>query len=605
MKILSAKKINLLCGVMMASLVPVSAIAANHPAINAAVLPTSRTTVIGTPITVFGTIANSGPGGATACSVGLQPDTLSGGPNPSGLSISYRAFQADNATPAAPQDTPIDIAAGANQAFVLSISGTGSFNQEIFFDFSCDSGAVRAPSFVGVNTLSLLNATSALPDIITIGTSPSLDAVIRIPSLGAGEIMAVAALNIGAAAPVPVKGESGAMAGANEVPVIVAPDFGDYDLALDAFICETDPTTAVCLAPYARSVTTNVGNQPSTFNVFVNSTLGAGVPLYADIARQFIRFYEDKSPTPTATKGVSSPSALPPAGSGLLYGATSHAVTSPGPAILETTNYPDGIWDAAFDVSSGGGGTRSQGVIAVTVEGEWLAFVPDTQVGQVFQFGSMATDTSATPNPSLTLDFQNIEDDQNSPTEQQVSNNYQGTGSWQPFSFISGSVSFNPPPAAPAKKGVSKPAIYLQNSANFRAVYNPVYDRAVTFASLAGTYDLLDIDQGTGAVSDSGNVVIDATGLLSGTVSPEPGENCNLTGDLTEYANGKNLFAVTITLSGCGFADTFLGHGFQFDSDDFIDGSLTPDVFGIVFRGDTSGMAAQINLVPQGTVVLP
>ncbi len=596
-------KTALVCATIIAGLVPVTAIAASDPAINAAVLPTSRTTTIDTPITVFGTISNAGPGTATGCSVGLQPDASGGGPNPSGLLISYRAFQSDNATPAAAPDTPVDIAAGTNQAFVLSVSGSGAFNQEIFFDFSCNSGAVTAPVFSGVNTLSLLVGTTASPDIITIGTSPSSDAVIRIPSLGAGEIMAVAAVNIGPAGVVPVadKNTSGAMAGNNEASVIVMPDFGGFDLALDTFICETNPANAECLAPYARSVTTSVGDQPSTFNVFVNSTLGAGVPIYADIARQFIRFYEDTSPSPVSGKGVSGPtsSVLPP-DAGTLFGATSHAVTSPGPGLVETTTVPDGIWSIVFDTATPGGTVRERGTLAVTVEGGWTAFITGREGGDVYQFGFLSPDISGTPDPTMDISFDTYEEDINGG---QTVSSYTGTGSWQPFSFLSGNVAFTPPTAP---KGASKPAITQQRPASFRALYNPVYDRVTSLSGLAGTYDVIDNNINGGFLSDSGDITFAANGTFTGAISPEPGENCTVSGSLTEYGNGKNLYGVDMTISGCMFAGNYLGEGYQYDNHDLVPGSLTTNVFGMAFRGTGSpAIAANINLVPQGVIVIP
>ncbi|MBL4617440.1 MAG: hypothetical protein JKY46_07060 [Robiginitomaculum sp.] len=587
MKNFIIKTTSLIASAVLLFITPFTAMAASNPAINASVLPSSRTTTVGAQITIFATIANSGAGAATSCSIGAKDDTNNGGPNPVGLSVSYRAYQSDNVTPAAAPNTPIDIAAGANQAFVVSIAGSSPFNQEIQFNFSCNTGNVTAPTFSGVNTLLLLNATSAVPDIITIGTSPSADAVIRIPSLGAGEIMAVAALNIGAAT-------SG---------VIVVPDFGEYDLALDAFICETNPATAICLAPYAKSVSTNVGASASTFNIFVNSTLGAGVPLYADIARQFIRFYQDTTPSPTAEKGLSKPASSPPANSGLVYGATSHAVTSPGPLPGGAVNTPDGIWNAVFDsTTSTGEVIRNEGVVVISVEGEWSALIFGTEAGDVFQFGSIAADETITPDPTMAVEFRNFEEDLNAMDGSMIENRYRGNGTWQPNSFIFGSVTFTPPPPAASKDKTAEPAVTLQRPAAFKATYSPVYDRTVTFADLTGNYDVIEEDE-NGVVSNIGSVNFANDGTFSGIVTPEPGETCNASGSLTENGNNKNLFGVSMTVTGCVFADTFLGQGFQLD-ETFSNIHVT-DVFRFLALGTSSDSPVLITLTPKASGLFP
>jgi hypothetical protein len=579
------------------------ALAQQTASINASTLPTSRTTTVGTPITIFATIANAGPGTATGCSIGLQADQSNGGPNPAGLSVAYRAFEADNATPAAPEDTPVDIAEGANQAFVLSVKGSGPFNQEIAFDFTCDGGNTRAPSFSGVNTLLLLNGTTASPDIITIGTSPTKDAVIRIPTLGAGEIMAVAAVNIGSGpvAPDAPDGISRPATGANGAPVIVVPDFGEnVDLALQTFICETDPATAQCLAPYASTVRATLGDQPSTFNVFVNSNLGAGVPLYADIARQYVRFYQDTSPPPVSGKGISKPAQEKPADAGNVYGATSHAVTSPGPAATGFNGSPHGIWQIVYDTEILDGFRRDNGFITVTVEGEWIGKVLDTENGDVFQFGFLSADTTGSGDPTLSLEFTNYEDISNDPNGSQSTTSYQGSGTWQPKSFMQGNVRVLTPP----DKGISGPAITNNRNANYRALYSSVYDRTVTFASLAGIYDLFDTQGGNTTPTDNGDVTIAADGTFTGFITPEAGQNCVISGALTEYGNGKNLFGVEFTIANCALADSFRGQGFQFDNDLYVEGTIIPNIFAMLVSAGNSDLAVEIDLIPRGNVVL-
>jgi len=198
------------------------AVAQTAASLNAAVLPGSRATPVNTTITVFASIVNGGDTGATGCSVALSSNG-----NPSGISFSYRAFQADNATPAAPANTPVDIAGHSAQAFVLSLIPSTAFaGTDINFDFSCSSGET-APLIPGVNTLFMISTSGPTADIITIAATPTHDGEVRIGSLGGAEVMTVAAINIGN--------------GGASTPVIVVPDTGEYLLPLDIFVCETDP----------------------------------------------------------------------------------------------------------------------------------------------------------------------------------------------------------------------------------------------------------------------------------------------------------------------------------------------------------------------------
>jgi hypothetical protein len=581
----SVAAISLLAGTAFAD------VAAN---INAAVLPSSRTTTVDTAITVFASIVNAGPGTARACEIGLQPNQINGGPNPPGLSSSFRAFEADNATPSAGENVPVDIADGAAQSFVVSIAGEGPFEQDIFFRFFCQGG-VEAPVFPGVNTLQLVNSTSPIADIITIGTSPTKDGIIAIPALGAGEIMAVAAVNIGSGpvAPETPDGVSKPAAGANQVPVVVVPDFGDFSLALDTFICETDPETAVCLAPYGRSVKTLIGNQPSTFNVFVNSNKDAGIPLYPDIARQFLRFYEDTGFTSEKPE-VSKPAALKHPDAGSQYGATSHAVTSPGPDVTGLTNWPDGIWDVLYTTADG---TRLQGGVVVTNDGAWTAIIEGPDQNKIYQFGSIPTTSPpATPDPTLTVGFENIEF--NSSTDTQGGIRFEGSGSWRPKAFMFGQVSEVIPP--PAGKSVSKPMILGTQSANFRATYNALYDREVTISSMAGDYDMVVKDLTNQTATDIGDISFDIGGAFHGSVTPEAGQTCQFSGIMFSFGNGKNLFNIDTTFTDCAMADFYVGNAFQYDDEgELAAGVITSDVIKMVITSTTLDpiIATDIDLV--------
>lgn len=563
-----------------AGLVAPSALAQTSNNISAAVLPTSRASQQGTPITIFASIINAGPSTAQNCMIGLENDTDNGGRNPFGLSLNYQAFEADNATPAAGQNIPVNIAVDASQAFVLEISSTSVFNDTpIYFTFTCDGGATQAPVYEGVNTLLLTQASSPVPDIITIGVSPTNDGIIHIPSLGSGEIMAVAALNIGAGYSQPAT-VGAKPAGANDADVFVFPEDGVLNLPLTAFICETD-ASAVCTSnggTYAQSVETTIGSAPATFNIFTNSNRGAGVPLYADIARQNIAFYKDLG----ATHGEK-------------FGATGLAVTSPGPVVGDTDFVPGGFWNIQVTNPDG---TVSNGGAAISVEGEWLARIRNTDPAyagsNVFQFGFITnTDNTASPDPTGDINFDEYTYDVSGG---QVIQQKTGSGTWHPNTFINMTYADT---VSKDQPDLARPAL-LAGESQVRAVYDPIYDRAVTLSGFAGNYDAWEEDNGT--YSDNGDFTMNTDGSFSGSLTPsEGGPDCAITGDLTEYGNGKNLFGLNFTVTTCIYAGTYQGLAYQGDDDDLH----ATNVLYFYFKSlGMTPVASYLTLAPKGSVIV-
>ena len=547
-----------------------SAQAAALPQINASLLPNARTGTVGSPVTVFATISNSGPGIARQCQISLDTITQrlqsaapgqQKTPQASQVDVSYQAYQSDNATPAAPVNTPIDIPAGTNQAFVLTLTpNTTLMEAKLAFNYTCtaDSGGstvtIKAKPVSGVNKLLLTAVHTPAPDVLTIGVSPSNDGIIHIPSLGGGQVMAVAAINIGTSTLTIASDQ--AKAGSNETAVIAVPDFSEaagrkVDLPLDAFICETDPATAQCLQPYAREVHTHIGDQPSTFNIFTNSTKGAGVPLFADLARQFIRFYVDTSAKPAAGSSAVKPAAARPSGAGALLAGTSLAVTSPGPAVSTAHHYPEGIWSAFDDISDG---RRLAGTATVDKDGNWVAAYQQANGNFVYQKGSLSTNTTVSP-PGLALMLNSYEDNVEGDQNQA---GFTGSGSWEPKSFLNFTITPNgtpPPPVAAADVPVNDKA------AQVRTIYNTSYDRQTALADLQGNYDILDMENlSKGAI---GTVTVATDGSLNGSLSPDGVEQCTVGGSIMDLGNGKNLFGMDMQLSNCSAEGFFSGSAYQ------------------------------------------
>ncbi len=572
------------------------AMAQSAPVINAAVLPSSRSATMGTPITVFATIVNGGQDVAPGCQASFNGLTM----NPAGLSMDYQAMLPDNATPAAGVNAPIDIASGAAQSFILTITGASAFAAtDIFFNFDCPGNGSTpngmAPFIVGVNTLSMLVSATPNPDIITIGTTVSGDGFINIPTLGGAEAMGVAALNIGAGSVADKPIISGPLAGANGVPVIVAPDFGNVELPISLTICETNPVTAECLALPSATVNTVVGDEASTFSVFATSDRGAGVPAFPDVARVFLRFYDDTSapdaPLASGAKAV-------PAGAGTVFGATSHAVQSPGPSAAPGS-VPVGIWEAFYDLSNG---NRIEGLIMVNVDGSMVLDTENPDGTNSYIFGTMTADASASPTPTYSFASNLIDEN---PDGSFVISPYAGSGTWNPNRFLLGTLV---PAAGEAPEGDnSSPSGINTLSAVGKALYSGLYDRNVTLATLAGTYDFLDIDENNNP-SDVGDMTIQSNGSFSGSIQPDPIDDptalCTVSGDISLQVSGKNIFDIDLTVTGCDFAGTYSGAGHQIDEE--FPGTTVNDLIFFSVSGalaaDGSTVAFSIDAVPQGNV---
>ena len=244
------------------------------PTLVAAVLPTSRSVLTGTPATAFSTVINGGSASATGCGITLPP----------GFPATF-AFQTTNATdnmPSGNVDAPVDIAPGAAQTFVTTVTPTVDLAAaDIALVFGCaNTQPVR--SVTALNTFSLSAAATATPDLVAIGATPSQDGVLRIPA-GSYGALAAAAINIGAAGDITAR-----------------LDDNGADLPLAVTLCRTDPTTGACLTAPAASVTATLATgEIATYTAFVRAT-GAVALAPAD-SRMILRFITPDGVTRGAT----------------------------------------------------------------------------------------------------------------------------------------------------------------------------------------------------------------------------------------------------------------------------------------------------------------
>ncbi len=233
----------------------------------AAILPGSRSGVVGQPSTVFATLLNAGTTALNGCQVAL-PVTA-----PAGLTLDYQATDpTTNALTGAP-DTPATIAANGSQTFLLSFQAANAVAAPgLALDFDC-TGAAPAAVVLGVDTLDLTMSSTPTADIIALAATATQNGIVEMPVGGAGAF-AVASANVGIAAPITVSADTGSAA----LPVVVT-------------LCQSNPSTGACLATPSSSVALTIaaGATPS-FSVFVQAS--GAIPFAPATARVFLRFKE-------------------------------------------------------------------------------------------------------------------------------------------------------------------------------------------------------------------------------------------------------------------------------------------------------------------------
>jgi len=130
------------------------------PTIVAAVLPASRSVSVGTPATAFATIIDTGPDTATSCRI-VPAMAL-----PTPTAFMYQATDpAINAVIGTP-NTPMDIASGKAQSFVVILTATGVMRPDEFrLYFLCNNRAAAIIA-LGLNTLLFSASSTPVPDIV-------------------------------------------------------------------------------------------------------------------------------------------------------------------------------------------------------------------------------------------------------------------------------------------------------------------------------------------------------------------------------------------------------------------------------------------------------
>ena len=230
----------------------------------AATLPSSRSVQVGQAATFFATIINAGATDASGCVI----DKLSGIKG----NLSFQATDPMSNVPVGLPNTPVTIAAGGSQTFVVSVMPTANFTStEFALHFGC-TNTPTARSRKGLNTVLLSASLTPIPDIVALAATSSNDGIVNVLGASGAGAFAVATVNVGATG-----------------TITASADTGGLTLPVNISLCQTNPVTGQCISAIGPSVTTQINpNATPTFGIFVQGN--GTVPFDPAANRIFVRF---------------------------------------------------------------------------------------------------------------------------------------------------------------------------------------------------------------------------------------------------------------------------------------------------------------------------
>jgi streptogramin lyase len=222
-------------------------VSSSAPSLVAATLPSSRSVQVGNPATAFASIINTGAA-ATGCAI--MP--ISSVP----ATFGFRPTDPATNQVTGSLNTPVNIAAGALQTFVVGFAASGPMvPTNVLLGFGCDNVLPVSP-IVGVNTLLLTFDANPVPDVIAVGLTPSNDGFAHTGGNGGTGLFVIASDNIGLSASLTARAR-----------------LSNPSLPITATVCQTNPQTAACLATPSASVTATINNnQTSTWAAFLTAS---------------------------------------------------------------------------------------------------------------------------------------------------------------------------------------------------------------------------------------------------------------------------------------------------------------------------------------------
>ena len=161
------------CSVLMTQARSVSVSFIPLPALAAAVLPVSRSVLVGVPASAFATIINAMNSQATGC--GISPATVL----PATFAFQITDPLTNRLTGIA--NTPVDIPVGGYQSFVFALTPSEPIAPtEVRLNFSCEN-ASPAPILSGINTLFLSASSVPTADVIAMAATIGNTGIVTIP----------------------------------------------------------------------------------------------------------------------------------------------------------------------------------------------------------------------------------------------------------------------------------------------------------------------------------------------------------------------------------------------------------------------------------------
>jgi len=216
-------------------------------------------------VTAFATIINTGTTTATSCEI--APDSTL----PLPIDFSYQTTDPATNALTGTLNTPVDIGPGGAQSFVIAETPTATFpsvfGNLLFFCANADA----APQTNDLNTLLVSASTTPVPDVVALAASGD-PGIVDIPGTSGTGAFAVATVNVGASGVITATANTGSAS----LPVSLA-------------VCQTNPTSGICLSTPSSSATTTINTgQTPTFGIFVT---GSGtVPFDPANNRVFVQF---------------------------------------------------------------------------------------------------------------------------------------------------------------------------------------------------------------------------------------------------------------------------------------------------------------------------
>jgi hypothetical protein len=230
----------------------------------AAILPSSRSVLVGTPATAFATMINMGSGMATGCGMapaGQMPGTFM-----------YQATDPNTNQPIGMPNSPMNMPMGGSQTFMFAFTPMAPMDPtDMVMNFSC-TNTTSAVVHPGLNTFLVSASTTPVPDMVALAATLGNDGIVNVPGPDRTGAFAVATFNMGAAG-----------------TITASVDTGDVGLPVGLQLCQTDSGTGQCVSTVGSAVTmqVNAGMTP-TFAIFVE---GHGtVPFDPATNRVFVRF---------------------------------------------------------------------------------------------------------------------------------------------------------------------------------------------------------------------------------------------------------------------------------------------------------------------------